>query len=91
MCTKLLHWPGGPLVINADASKGELRVRVSDEKRKPLEDYGYDDGETIKSDSTKHEVRWKGKSMDELKNRNVRLEFFMRDADLFTFRAAGPV
>lgn len=87
LCTKLLHWPGGALVINADAGKGELRVRVSDEKRKPLAGFGYDDGETIKSDSTKHEVRWKGKSMDELKDRNVRLEFFMRDADLFTFRA----
>jgi hypothetical protein len=87
ICTKLLRWPGGTLVVNADASQGELRVRVSDEKRTTLPGFGYDDGETFKGDSTTHEVRWGGKSMDALKGRNVRLEFVLRDADLYTFRA----
>jgi hypothetical protein len=87
ICTKLLRWPGGTLVVNADASKGELRVRVSDEKRKPLDGFGYDDGETFKGDSTAHELRWKKQTMDSLKGQLVRLEFLLRDADLFTFRA----
>lgn len=87
ICTKLLRWPGGPLVVNADASKGELRVRVSDEKRKVMPGFDYDDSETFKGDSVAHEVRWKGGSTDEFKARNVRLEFFLRDVDLFTFRA----
>ena len=73
--------------MNADAGKGEMRVRVSDEKRKVLPGFGYDDGETFKGDSTAREVLWKGKSMDELKGRNVRLEFFLRDADIYSFRA----
>jgi hypothetical protein len=87
ICTKLLHWPGGSLVVNADAGKGELKVRVSDEKRKVLPGFDYDDGEIFKGDSTAHEVLWKGKSMVELKDRIVRVEFFMRDADIYTFRA----
>jgi hypothetical protein len=90
VCTKLLRWPGGILVVNADASKGDLRVRVSDEKRKVLPGFGYDEGETFKGDETAHEMRWKERTMDELKGRNVRLEFLMRDADLFTFRANAP-
>jgi hypothetical protein len=73
--------------LNADASKGELKVRVSDEKRKVLPGFDYDDGDAFKGDSTAHEVLWKGKSMDELRGRNVRLEFFVRDADIYTLRA----
>jgi hypothetical protein len=88
ICTKLVRWPGGTLVVNADAAKGELRVRVSDAKRKELPGFGYDDGETFKGDETAHAVSWNGKSMNELKGREVRLEFFVRDADLYTFRAA---
>lgn len=87
ICTKLLRWPGGALMINADASKGEMRVRVSDARRKVLPGFDYSNGATINNDSTAHEIRWGAKSMDELKDKVVRLEFFLRDADLFTFRA----
>jgi hypothetical protein len=87
ICTKIIRWPGGSLMVNADAGKGELRVRVTDEKRKPLAGFGYDDGETFTGDSTAHEIRWKDRTMDELKDQKVRLEFMLRDADLFTFRA----
>ena len=69
------------------ADQGELRIRVSDEKRKPLPGFGYGEGDPFKGDSTAHEVLWKGRSMDELKGRTIRLEFQLRDADLFTFRA----
>jgi hypothetical protein len=32
-------------------------------------------------------VRWGDKSLDTLKGQVVRLEFFLKDADLYTFRA----
>jgi hypothetical protein len=87
LCTKLILWPGGPLIINADASKGEIRVQVSDEKRKVLPGYAFDDGETFKGDSITREVKWKGKSLAEIKGQALRLEFFVKNADIYTFRA----
>ena len=36
VCTRQLRWPGGALIVNADASQGELKIRVSDELRRPV-------------------------------------------------------
>jgi len=36
-----------------------------------------------------HRVAWKGKLLDALKGEVIRLEFLLRDADLYTFRATG--
>jgi hypothetical protein len=87
VCTRLLRWPGGPLLLNADAREGELRVRVSDAARKPLAGFNYDDCEAYRGDSVAHEVRWKGRSLDDFKGREIRLEIYLQDAHLYTFRA----
>jgi hypothetical protein len=89
VCTRQIRWPGGTLRVNADAHRGELRVRVSDELRKPLSGYNYEDFATFAGDSVSHEVTWRGRSLDALKGRVMRLEFFLKDADLFTFCAAA--
>ena len=75
--------------MNAGASEGLLRVRVSDENRKTIEGFGYDDCRTFTGDSVRHAVQWQSRSISELKGRVVRLEFYLQDADLYTFRAAG--
>ncbi len=87
VATRRLIWPGGDLCINAEASEGEVRVRVSDAMRKPLEGFDYEDGETFSDDSVAHRVRWGNRGMAELKGKEVRFEFYLRDADLYTFRA----
>ncbi len=89
VCTRAIRWPGGDLSVNADAHAGEMKVRVSDELRKPIADFDYDDMPAFKGDSVAHEVKWNGKSLDELKGKVVRLEFQLHDADLYTFRAAA--
>src|SRR6185295_5273683 len=80
VCTRTLRWPGGPLFVNAAATDGELRVRVSDPLRKPLAGYNYDDGPTFTGDSVCQEIVWNGKSLDRLKGQPIRLEFFLKDA-----------
>lgn len=85
--TRLLKWPGGKLVINADAAKGAIKVRVSDATRQTLPGFDYTDCETFTGDSTVHEVTWRGQSLNTLADKELRFEFFLRDADLFTFRA----
>jgi len=88
ICTRQIHWPGGKLLVNADAHAGELKVRVSGDRRKPLPGFDYSDCQPFTGDSVAHEVKWGGKSADELKGQVIRLEFQLKDADLYTFRAA---
>lgn len=89
VCTRQIRWPGGSLRVNADARGGEMRVRVSDALRKPVPGYNYEDGPVFSGNSVSHEVTWNGRSLDAFKDRIVRLEFFLKGADLFTFRAAS--
>ena len=88
VCTRAIRWPGGRLFVNCDASKGELRVRISaGDKREGVPGFTYDDCHTFTGDSTSHEVTWKEKSIDSLKDEVIFLEFFLKEAELYTFRA----
>jgi hypothetical protein len=88
VCTKRLRWPGGSLWVNADARAGEMKVRVSDERRKAIAGFDFSDCQPFTGDSVAQEIVWKGKSLNALKGQVVRLEFFLRDADLYTFCAS---
>lgn len=86
--SRRMVWPGGGLIVNADARGGEVKVRVSDEKRVPIGGFDFDDSAAFTGDRLAHEIRWGSKSLDRLAGRIIRLEFYLRDADLYTFRAA---
>ncbi|MBG86740.1 MAG: hypothetical protein CMO80_07555 [Verrucomicrobiales bacterium] len=85
--TRQLIWPGGDLLVNCDAGDGELNVRISGDKRTPLPGFDYSDREPTTTDSTSQKITWGKKSMDELKGRTVRIEFSLRNADLYSFEA----
>lgn len=85
--TRKILWPGGNLVVNAKATDGELRVRVTDAKRKVIPGFDYGDCETFSGDRTGQTIDWKDKSINALKGQVIRLEFYLREAELFTFRA----
>lgn len=89
--TRKIHWQGERLLLNADANRGELKVRISNAKRKVLDGFDYDDCIAFNSDSVQHEFRWKKNSIDSLKGQIIRLEFFLQDADLFTFRSDDSI
>jgi len=76
-------------LVNADAQTGELNVRVTDEKRKVLPGFDYADCTGFTGDSVAHEIKWKEKHLEESTGQTIRFEFFLRDADLYTFRATG--
>lgn len=88
VCTRAIRWPGGDLIVNADAHAGKMQVRVSDGLRKPIAGFNYDDMETFTGDSVKHAVKWGGRSLDDYQDKVIRLEFQLHNADLFTFRAS---
>lgn len=87
--TRLITWPGGDLWINAAPAgeDAELTVRVSDAIRDPLEGFDHADCVPVTGDAVRQRVSWGNRSMNELKGRTVRLEIFLRDADLFTIVA----
>ncbi len=85
--TRLLRWPGGDLVVNADASAGELNVRISDEKRDPIAGFNYSDRDPSSNDSTAEVIRWGDRSLEELAGTILRIEFSVTDAKLFGFSA----
>ncbi len=87
VCTRTLCWPGGNLVVNCNATDGELRVRLSDDHRKPIDGFDYEDCETFDGDNVAHPISWKNHSISSLKGKIVRLEFYLKQADLFSFRA----
>jgi hypothetical protein len=87
VCTRQLRWPGGDLVVNADATKGVLHVRVSDERRKPIAGFDHDDCDLFRGDQTAHRVTWHDRSLAEMTGQVLRLEFYLQDADLYSFRA----
>lgn len=89
VCTRSIRWPGGSLLVNADASGGELSVRISDSRRRPIEGFDYPDCEPFLGDSVRHEVRWQGRGLEALKDRVIRIEFCLKGADLYTFLASA--
>ncbi|MFA9480451.1 DUF6259 domain-containing protein [Phycisphaerales bacterium AB-hyl4] len=88
VCTRTITWPGGDLLVNA-AANGNLRVRVVDPMRQPIDGFSYDECDVMAGDSVAHPIRWNGRSLDELAGKDVRIEFALRDAHLYTFRATG--
>ncbi|WP_417388421.1 hypothetical protein [Gimesia sp.] len=85
--TRKLRWQGEQLLLNADASQGEIKVRISDSKRKILDGFDYQDCIPLKTDRLRHEVKWNSTSIAALQGQTIRLEIYLKNADLFTFQA----
>ena len=57
--TKPLRLGASSLVINADASRGELRVALLEADGRPIGGFGLDDGEPLRADATRWTARWR--------------------------------
>lgn len=91
VCTRILRWPGGELVVNADtATEGRLCVRVLTPLREVIPGYDYAACGDLSGDSTDHVLRWGDRSMATLTGRELRIEFYLEDTDLYSFRVLTP-
>jgi hypothetical protein len=75
---------GSRLVVNADASEGELRVAVLDEGGAPLPGFAEADCTPLEADAVRHAVCWKGQHRLPA-DRAIRLRFHLNRARLFSF------
>lgn len=86
LTTEKINFDGKYLFVNADV-KGTLAVEVLDANGQPLEGFTKKDCILIKkTDKTKQQISWKKTSdIASLAGKNVRLKFYLDNADLYAF------
>lgn len=91
MLTKPLRCPGGRLHVNAKTSSGgcvKIAVRDGNGERDGqwLDGWGYGENVPFAGDSTDQEVAWTTEaSFGVLKDRSIRLHFWLEEAELYSF------
>ncbi|HPA19375.1 MAG TPA: FAD-dependent oxidoreductase [Verrucomicrobiae bacterium] len=60
--TKPLRLGGPSLIINADASRGQLRVALLEADGRAIAGYALDDSEPLRADATRWTARWRSKA-----------------------------
>ncbi len=85
--TRAVSFDGSRLFVNADASDGELRVEVVNERgREVLEGWTRDRCRSIQGDHLSAEVKWTGQQdLSALRGQRVRFRFRLYSARLFSF------
>jgi len=81
---------GDRLLVNADASNGELRIEILDATGRPIPGYQERECTPIRSDSVRHRVGWQ--SRDRLPvGEPICLRFHMKNARLFSYTIRGGI
>lgn len=93
LTTRSFKWPGGKLVINCETrgvpTESGLRVAVLNEAGHAFPEYSRKYSDPIERDSVAVTPTWSDKpqDLDSLIGKKIRLRFFMRQADLYSFKA----
>ncbi len=78
--------PGGRLHVNADARGGELAASVIEEDGFHTPEYAAVRCATLDGDAVSHRLTWIERTdLDPLKDREIRLKFYLRRAELFSY------
>jgi hypothetical protein len=87
LTTRPLTFSGSHLFVNADASRGELKVEVLDRDGHVIEPFTVMNCEPMKRSSTRAEIRWKGATglSTVAKKQPVRLRFSLTRGELYAF------
>lgn len=83
--TRPVTLTGGRFCVNA-AAAGELRAEITTaDGRAPLPGWEAARCVPVAGDHLRAELTWEGKSLAELAGQRVRVRFFLKDADLYSF------
>lgn len=83
--TTKLEFRGKHLFINAACELGSIYVEILDEQSNVIEGYSKQDCIPVSTDSTKVEIKWKNKSLDEISNRVIKIRFHLDHASIYSF------
>ena len=93
--TKPFKWPGGKLVVNGQERGGSrtreasLRVAILDESGNPIRGYVESNCKPLEGDFPAGRPTWSQgeQNLDPLIGSTIRLRFFLKQAEIFSFRA----
>lgn len=86
--TKPFIFEGKELELNYSTSAaGSIKIEIQDINGEPIPDYTLSECQEIIGNEIKRTVSWNGKTdVSKLASREIRLKFFLKDADLFSFK-----
>lgn len=93
--TRAFRWPGGVLVLNGQELGGSrtydafVRVAILDESGHPIHGYRDSDCSTLAGDFPAGEPQWQDapQDLDEFIGKMIRLRFFLKQAEVFSFKS----
>jgi len=89
LITKPMKLAGRELHINADATRGEIRVEVLDESRQPIPGFKSAESAVVRGNAVALPVAWKSKTdLASVAGKAVRFRITMRNARLYSFEVA---
>ena len=88
LLTAPLSLAGTQLMVNADASKGRVKVEILDEQSHPIEGFAGEDAANISEDCVSVVAQFGGQGIGLLSGRRVRLRFTIQSASVFSFWSA---
>jgi hypothetical protein len=83
--TKPLEFEGGQLLVNADASAGQLTAELVNAEGQAMEGFTRTDCDPLTRDSLRHTITWGGRSDLREVRQPVRIGFYLRKAKLYSF------
>jgi hypothetical protein len=88
LVTKPITFNGSQLVLNFSSSAaGGIQVEIQDENGDPILGYTLDNCHPIFGDTIERIVTWKnGSDVSLLEGKPVRIRFYMKDSDIYSFR-----
>lgn len=86
--TQPLRFAAPVLLVNADASRGQLRVALLENDGRPITGRGFDECEILRGDKTRWEARWRDGGAVPT-DRPVRVVIEMTSARLYSLAARG--
>jgi hypothetical protein len=75
--------PATILTLNADASRGTIRIELLDERGYGVRGFSAEDAAPIRGDSLRHAVKWNAKSSEDLPLGQYLVRIHLDDAEVF--------
>ena len=75
--------------INANATYGEVRFQLTNEKSEPIEGFAFEDCQPLRGgDELAHSIQWKNADLKSVLNQPLRMEIEFRQAHIYAFEMA---
>jgi hypothetical protein len=87
--TKPLRLSSGDLLVNANATGGEVRVGLLETDGRPIAGYALEDSDVLKTDSTRWPAKWKDHASAPT-DRPVKIVISMKQSRLYSLSTAAP-